>query len=88
MGNRSSETDAAGYTRFFWYDSMNRQVAVLDPDGYLVTLDYDSAGNVLATRVWQNTYSVPANGSPPQPLATDTARVTTNTYSGCGKLLM
>lgn len=70
-----------------YYDDVNRQVASLSAEGYLTTFVYDAVGNRIEEHRFDESYSPPGTGMPPQPLPGDSGRITTQSYDAVNRLI-
>ncbi|MFV1922206.1 MAG: LysM peptidoglycan-binding domain-containing protein [Methylotenera sp.] len=87
-GNVTSETDANGNSSYYYYDSLDRQVAMVDANGVMTAYQYDAVGNKVSQTVYANKVSNPTvatQSTPTVDAAND--RTTLYTYDGVGRVL-
>jgi YD repeat-containing protein len=70
-GNQTSVTDKNGVTSFQFYDSLDRQIAVIDPAGYVTQWRYDAQGNTLEQFQYSSTVNATAITAGVMPQAFD-----------------
>lgn len=70
-GNQTSVTDKNGVTSFQFYDSLDRQIAVIDPAGYVTQWRYDAQGNTLEQFQYSSTVNAAAITAGVMPQAFD-----------------
>ncbi|AMO95601.1 lysM domain protein [Collimonas fungivorans] len=87
-GNQTSATDANGNTSYQYYDALNRKIGDISAIGTYTSYVYDSAGNVVTTRV----YAVPVtvttpDTTPAAPTNLTGMRETNNVYDASNRLI-
>jgi YD repeat-containing protein len=88
FGNQIESFDVSGERVLAYYDVLDRQVAFVDPLGYLTELDYDQQGNVIEQRFFVERLDVGTLSSSvrPTPPAGD-VYVTTLGYDAAGRVV-
>lgn len=87
-GNQTSVKDANGNISYQYYDALNRKIVDISATGTYTSYVYDSAGNVVTTRV----YAVPVTATTPDKMPaapTDLTgmRETNNVYDASNRLI-
>lgn len=87
-GNQTSAKDANGNISYQYYDALNRKIVDISATGTYTSYVYDSAGNVVTTRV----YAVPVTATTPDSMPTAPTnlvgmRETNNVYDANNRLI-
>jgi YD repeat-containing protein len=87
-GNLIQSTDPAGAKTLFYYDDLNRKIAVVNAVGTLSTWVYDANGNATSQRVFGDAVALPGSpgGTAPSPVNASNYRETVYAYDRANRL--
>lgn len=80
--------DAAGARTLSYYDALNRKIMEINAAGTVSKWTYDTNGNILTARVYEDAVTLPAvaGGSAPAPANLDKYRLTSFVYDRANRL--